>query len=173
MLGRARGFFISAKKGGLMSEKVSEVRLQSGTVIRHRVTGYEGVVDGITEIRDCFTSAGAPLSRLSSKYSFQYRIVVSDESTRRIAPTEDLEVLDGAVLVFCPHCRDSFQSKPGTLGKPRDRCQCGAWICPSCLYCQGAISDSAAPESCVYQRKRLVKKVAMAKRTKVRKSNSG
>ena len=105
-----------------MSEKVSEVRLQSGTVIRHRVTGYEGVVDGITEIRDCFTSAGAPLSRLSSKYSFQYRIVVSGESTRRIAPTEDLEILDGAVLVFCPHCRDSFQSKPGTVGKPRGRC---------------------------------------------------
>src|SRR2546427_497406 len=101
------------------------------------------------------------------------RFVVSGESTRRIAPTEDLEVLDGAVLVFCPHCRDSFQSKPGTLGKPRGRCQCGAWICPSCLYCQGAISDSTAPESCVYQRKRLVKKVAMAKRTKVRKSNSG
>jgi hypothetical protein len=154
-----------------MSERGSELRLQNGTVIRHRVTGYEGIVDGVTEIRDCFTSGGEPLSRLSSKYTFQYRIVVSGESTRRIAPVEDLEILEGASLVFCPNCRLSFQSIPGTLGKPRGRCQCGSWICPACLYCQGAIRDSEGAEPCLYQRKRLVKKLAMAKRAKSRKSN--
>jgi hypothetical protein len=156
-----------------MSGKASEVRLQNGTVIRHRVTGYEGIVDGITEIKDCFTSGGERLNGLSSKYTFQYRIVVSGEAIRRIAPAEDLEVLDGVSLVFCANCRNSFQSMPGSVGKPRGRCQCGSWICPSCLYCQGAISVSEGTEPCTYQRKRLVKRLAMAKRTKSRKSNAG
>jgi hypothetical protein len=157
-----------------MSEKGSEVRLENGTVIRHRVAGYEGIVDGTTEIRDCFTSGGEPLSKLSSKHTFQYRIVISGQALRRVAPAEDLEVLEGAALVLCSNCRSSFQSKPGSAGKPRGRCQCGGWICPSCLYCQGAVSGSATaePSVCLYQRKRLVRQLAIEKRTKSRKSNS-
>lgn len=169
---RARGFFLLGKRG-FMSEKVCEVRLENGTVIRHRVAGYEGIVDGTTEIRDCFTAGGEPLSKLSSKHTFQYRIAISGESLCRIAPAEDLEVLEGSALVLCSNCRRSFQSKPGSAGKLRGRCQCGGWICPSCLYCQGAVSDSATaePSVCLYQRKRLVRQHATEKRPKSRKNN--
>jgi hypothetical protein len=143
-----------------MSEKHFETRLQDGTMIRHAVTGYEGRIDGITEIRDCFTSGGEHLGRLNSKHTFQYRILVAGETARRIAPAEDLEVLEEAMLVSCPNCGSSFQSKPGAPGKPRGRCQCGGWICPSCLFCQG----TAAPSACSEQRKRLVKKLAVEKK---------
>jgi hypothetical protein len=156
-----------------MSDKICEVRLQNGTMIRHVVTGYEGRIDGITEIRDCFTSGGERLGRLSSKYTFQYRILVAGESARRIAPAEDLQVLEQAALVVCPNCQGSFQSKPGAAGKPRGRCKCGGWICPTCLFCQASVPDSSAggPSACSEQRKRLLRKRAMEKKTS-RKSRS-
>jgi hypothetical protein len=39
--------------------------------------------------------------------------------------------------VVCSRCGYSFHSKPGFGDKPGGRCQCGGWICPACLACQG------------------------------------
>jgi hypothetical protein len=74
-----------------MSEKIRP-NLANGTLVRHKTKGYEGKIDGITEIKACFTREGAP-SPTPLKDSFQYRIVVAEETMRRIAPAEDLEVL--------------------------------------------------------------------------------
>jgi hypothetical protein len=147
-----------------MPAKVEESKLQDGTMIRHRASGYEGRIDGITEIRACFTVGGKALGNGSSKHTFQYRIVVSGEPMRRIAPAEDFEILDGVIAVACPVCHGSFQSKPGFVGKPGGRCQCGEWICPKCLYCQAPDADRAAKSTCLNQRKRLVRKLAAEKK---------
>ena len=111
-----------------MSERPEEIRLQDGTLIRHKVAGYEGRIDGTTEIKSCFTTGGELLDKPSTKQIFQYRVAVKGESMRRIAPAEDLEVLDGVVEVVCPRCRSSYWSKPGLTDKPGGRCGCGEWI---------------------------------------------
>lgn len=138
-----------------MSVRIDEVKLQDGTLIRHRVTGYEGRIEGTTEIKTCFTAGGELLGKSNTKQIFQYRVVIDGESMRRIAPAEDLEILEGVTEVICPRCRFSFQSRPGSAGKPGGRCQCGGWICPSCSACQDATQDPPCPK----QGKRLAKRL--------------
>jgi len=149
-----------------MSERREQVRLQDGTLIRHNVVGYEGRIDGTTEMKPCFTVGGELLVKPDTKQIFQYRVAVAGESMRRIAPPEDLEVLEGVVEVDCPGCHSSFHSKPGLIDKPGGRCKCGAWICPSCLACQGTGMKAAkdGPPPCLKERKRLVRKLAAEKK---------
>lgn len=150
-----------------MSEKIVEVKLQDGTLIRHKVAGYEGRIEGTTAIKTCFTAAGESLGNPVTKQTFQYRVTVKGESMRRIAPAEDLEILDGVVEVICPRCHSSFQSKPGHTDKPRGRCQCGEWICPVCLACQDTIEETAksGKSPCVKERKRLARRLAIQKKS--------
>lgn len=151
-----------------MSERIEQVKLQDGTLIRHNVVGYEGRIDGITEIKACFTVAGQLLEKPNTKQIFQYRVVIAGESIRRIAPPEDLEILEGVVKVDCSRCHSSFNSKPGLIDKPGGRCQCGAWICPSCLACRSTGMEAAkdGQPSCLKERKRLLRKLAAQKRRK-------
>ena len=69
-----------------MSVTIPEAKLQDGTLIRHKVVGYKGRIDGTTEIKTCFTARGEILSRPNTKQIFQYRVVIDGESMRRIAP---------------------------------------------------------------------------------------
>ena len=147
-----------------MSEKIDQVRLQDGTLIRHKIAGYEGRIDGTTEIRTCFTAGGKLLEKLTNKQTFQYRVVIKGEPMRRIAPAEDLEILEGVAEVICPGCHSSFRSKPGLVDKPRGRCQCGGWICPSCLACRDTGNGGKSP--CANQRKRLTRKLALQNKAK-------
>jgi hypothetical protein len=151
-----------------MSERKVEVKLQDGTLVRHKVAGYEGRIDGTTEIKNCFTVRGESLGNPTTKELFQYRVVVTGESLRRIAPAEDLEILDGVVEVICPKCHCSFQSSPGLTDKPRGRCQCGGWICPTCLACQDLNDEptQSRQSPCVKQRKRLARRLAMEKKAR-------
>ena len=77
-----------------MLRKPDQVKLQDGTQVRHKVLGYEGLIEGTTGIKACFTDNGALLNKLASKQTFQYRVAVKGESTRRIAPDDDLEILE-------------------------------------------------------------------------------
>lgn len=149
-----------------MSERIEQVKLRDGTLIRHNVVGYEGRIDGITEIKACFTVAGQLLEKPNTKQIFQYRVVIAGESMRRIAPPEDLEILEGVVKVDCSPCHSSFNSRPGLVDKPGGRCQCGAWICPSCLACRSTGMEAAkdGQPSCLKERKRLLRKLAAQKR---------
>jgi hypothetical protein len=150
-----------------MSERRVEDKLQDGTLIRHKVAGYEGRIEGTTEIKSCFTVRGELLVN-PAKQLFQYRVVVKGESLRRIAPAEDLEILDGVVDVICLCCHCSFQSKPGLADKPRGRCQCGGWICPACLACQDVNGEPVKmrPSPCPKQRKRLATRLAIQKKAR-------
>ena len=143
-----------------MSKLIETTKLPAGTLIRHKITGYEGRIDGITEIKACFTKAGAVAAGPSSKEIFQYRVEVVGESLRRIAPLEDLEILEGVVDVVCASCAYAFQSKPGMANKAAGRCDCGAWICPVCLSCK------AGDGACSKQTARKARKVAAQKKAK-------
>jgi len=149
-----------------MSERREQVKLQDGTLIRHNVIGYEGRIDGTTEIKPCFTMAGELMAKPDTKQIFQYRVAVAGEAMRRIAPPEDLEVLEGVVEVVCLSCHSSFHSKPGLIDKPGGRCQCGAWICPSCLACRSTGMKAAKdePPPCLKEKKRLLRKLAAEKK---------
>lgn len=149
-----------------MSKTLEEVKLQDGTLIRHKVVGYEGRIEGTTGIASCFTAAGSLLPGSSTRQTFQYRVVVAGESMRRVAPAEDLEILEGVAEVVCPHCRYSFRSKPGVGNKPGGRCECGGWICPACLACQGINdgADKGVAPVCSKQRSRQIKKLAATKK---------
>jgi hypothetical protein len=150
-----------------MSSKMESVRLQNGTLIRHKTAGYTGMIDGTTEIRECFTAGGKLLAGNSGKQTFQYRVVIAGDSMRRIAPEEDLEVLQAAGIIVCHNCKTSFRSKPGAAGKASGLCQCGHWICPTCLSCQDIVGDAERGVSvCAGQRRRLVRKVALEKKKK-------
>lgn len=150
-----------------MSSKVESVRLQNGTLIRHKTAGYTGMIDGTTEIRECFTAGGKLLAGNSGKQTFQYRVFVAGDSMRRIAPEEDLEVLQAAGIIVCHTCKTSFRSKPGAVGKATGLCQCGNWICPACLSCQAIVGDAErGVPACADQRRRLVRKVAQEKKNK-------
>ena len=142
-----------------MPETINEAKLQDGTLIRHRIVGYEGRIDGTTGLKICFTQGGAALGNSNTKQLFQYRVLVQGEIMRRIAPLEDLEVLEGVVAVICPGCHASFRSKPGRANKPGGRCQCGGWICPFCSTCQ-----QTTP--CAKQRLRLARKLGLKKKAK-------
>lgn len=151
-----------------MSEKMDQIKLRDGTLIRHKVMGYEGRIDGTTEIKGCFTRAGELLDKSRAKEVFQYRVLVKGETMRRIAPAEDFEILEGVVEIICPSCHSSFRNKPGLVDKPAGRCQCGGWICPSCLACAGASEETAQGKQplCPKQRKRVVKKLALLKKAR-------
>lgn len=141
-----------------MSETTPEVKLKDGTLIRHKVIGYEGRTDGITSLRSCFTRQGDPLGNAPTKQAFQYRVLITGEALRRVAPLEDLEILEGSVEAVCPACHFAFSTKPGHVNKPGGRCSCGEWICPSCWMCQ-------TKEPCAKQRLRLVRKSAVKKKS--------
>lgn len=143
-----------------MSEVKVQSKLQDGTLIRHKVVGYEGRIDGITQIKGCFTAGGKLLDKPNSKEAFQYRVEIKGEPMRQIAPAEDLEVLEGVVKIACPHCRFSFETRPGFTDKPAGRCECGGWICPSCLECRGGNAEA----SCAKQKRRLARKLALQKK---------
>ena len=151
-----------------MSKIFEEVKLQDGILIRHKVIGYEGRIDGTTEIKSCFTAAGALLPKPNSGQTFQYRVLVAGESMRRIAPAEDLEILEGIADLVCPRCRYSFRNKPGLANKPGGRCECGGWICPACLACQGVAdgAEKAAAPVCLKQRNRQTRKLAARKKSR-------
>ncbi|MGH7831088.1 MAG: hypothetical protein ACREP8_13030, partial [Candidatus Binatia bacterium] len=102
---------------------------------------------------------GEILSKPNTKQIFQYRVLIHGEPMRRIAPAEDLEVIEGVAEVVCPSCRYSFRTKPGFSDKAGGRCQCGGWICPSCLLCQ-------ATAACPKQAKRLARKLAPKKKAR-------
>jgi hypothetical protein len=108
------------------------------------------------------------LGKPIAKETFQYRVVVKGEAMRRIAPAEDFEILDGVVEVVCPGCHSSYQSKPGLADKPRGRCQCGEWICPTCLACENQNEKSAKRRKspCLNQRKRLARRQAIQKKAR-------
>ena len=144
-----------------MGEIVNKVSLQDGTLVRHKVMGYHGTIEGRTEIKTCFTRGGVVLTMPLAKETFQYRVVVSGESMRHIAPAEDLEIIDAMAEIVCFRCHYAFRSKPGILDKAGGRCQCGGWICPACMACQ---TESSEP--CVKQRKRMLKKLANDKKSK-------
>jgi len=152
-----------------VSERRDEVKLQDGTLIRHKVAGYEGRIDGTTEIKTCFTAEGKLLDKSNSKQTFQYRVAIEGQLMRRIAPAEDLEILEEVTLVICPRCHRSFRSKPGLGDKPRGRCQCGGWICPSCLACQGPseATTKSGQSSCPKQQRRLATKLVLQKKRRM------
>ena len=50
-----------------------------------------------------------------AKEAFQYRVVVSGETMRHIAPAEDLEILDAMTEVVCFRCHYAFRTKPGVV----------------------------------------------------------
>jgi len=142
-----------------MSKVIEALALPNGTMIRHKTVGYTGRIDGTTAIRACFTAGGELLGNAASKHAFQYRVSVAGESLRRIAPAEDLEILEQAAQVICASCGHSFHSKLGFEGKPRGRCRCGGWICPICLSCWNG--EGAEKRACVNERKRQSKKLGV------------
>ena len=150
-----------------MSKNRVDVKLENGTLIRHKVAGYEGRIEGITEIRSCFTLSGELLPHPTSKHLFQYRVMVEGESLRRIAPADDFEILEAFGEVICPACHCSFQNKPGLADKPRGRCKCGGWICPTCLACQEMNEEPAKARRspCPNQRKRIATRLAIQKKS--------
>ena len=142
--------------------------LIDGTLVRHKVNGYEGRIEGITEIKACFTRAGVSLPISAASEQFQYRVVVVGELLRRIAPMADLEIVQQTMEIVCWNCNRAFRTKPGVVDKPAGRCQCGAFICPSCLRCQveGTDPGKGAASSCLNQRKRLGRKHALERKLK-------
>lgn len=151
-----------------MSKTLEEVKLQDGTLIRHKVVGYQGRIEGTTQIKTCFTAGGELLARPPSAQTFQYRVVIPGEPLRRVAPAEDLEILEEMAEVVCLRCRYSFRSKPGIGNKPGGRCECGGWICPACLACQATNDppDKAGTPVCSKQRSRQTRKLAARKKSR-------
>jgi hypothetical protein len=141
-----------------------EISLRDGTMVRHKQRGYQGKIEGTTAIKTCFTRGGALLDVPTTKEAFQYRVAVSGESMRHIAPVEDLEILDAAEAILCIRCHQNFYSKPGLAGKAGGRCACGGWICPVCLGCQAEDAVEGRSRSCADQRKRFLKKLANEKK---------
>jgi hypothetical protein len=148
-----------------MIDKI-QVSVADGTLVRHKTNGYEGKIEGITEIKACFTRGGVLLATPLTKEPFQYRVVVTGESMRHIAPVEDLEILEETAEVVCFRCHKAFRTKPGLFDKPAGRCECGGLICPACWGCQVAEADSTKG-SCSKQRKRLVRKLANETKSKL------
>lgn len=142
-----------------MAEKIDVLR--DGTLVRHKLKGYEGKIEGTTAIKACFTKGGA--LQETTKETFQYRVVVDGQSMRYIAPVDDLEIVDAVVEVHCISCQKTFYSKPGLLAKACGRCTCGGWICPVCLSCQNEEAAKNKATACASQRKRLAKKLANEK----------
>jgi len=142
-----------------MSDTIT-ISLRDGTLVRHKKKGYEGKIEGTTAIKACFTRGGASMEAPFSKEAFQYRVAVSGESMRYIAPIDDLEILDAVAEIHCVRCYKPFHTKPGVAGKAGGRCACGRWICPVCMGCQAEEADNNKGTSCANQRKRFLKRLA-------------
>lgn len=145
-----------------MADKI-EINLRDGTLVRHKMIGYEGKIEGTTAIKTCFTRGGVLMVGPVGKESFQYRVAVTGVPMRYIAPVEDLEILDAATAIICARCQKDFYTRPGLVGKPCGRCACGGWICPVCLACQAEDAAKDKQTACASQRKRFLKKIALEK----------
>jgi hypothetical protein len=150
----------------MMIQASTQPRLSDGTLVEHKVSGYRGRIDGITEIKSCFTRAGANAMPNSIKDAFQYRIAVTGEPMRHIAPAEDLNVVveEAKVNISCFKCHTVFRTNPGVANRRNGRCECGGWICPECLACD---SSSAAADTnragCTKQTQRMKRRHAGGK----------
>ncbi len=58
--------------------------IENDTLVRHKILGYEGLIDGQTSLKLLFTGERG--------CSAQYRIKVLGQDKRFIAPEEDLEL---------------------------------------------------------------------------------
>jgi hypothetical protein len=58
--------------------------IENDTLVKHKILGYEGLVDGVTKLKMLYTGERA--------VEFQYRIKVLGQDKRFIAPEEDLEI---------------------------------------------------------------------------------
>lgn len=58
--------------------------IENDTLVRHKILGYEGLIDGQTSLKMLFTGERGCAS--------QYRIKVLGQDKRFIAPEEDLEL---------------------------------------------------------------------------------
>lgn len=151
-----------------MTSKLEPVLLRDGTLVKHRVAGYQGKIEGTTEIKGCFTKGGILLGVPLAKEAFQYRIAVAGEASRHIAPSDDLEILEESTPIVCFSCNYAFRSKPDRTDKPSGRCHCGGWICPSCLSCrlENTEPSKSAKPACSKQRKRWARKLANEQKAK-------
>ncbi len=58
--------------------------IENDTLVKHKILGYEGLVDGVTKLKMLYTGERG--------VEFQYRIKVLGQDKRFIAPEEDLVV---------------------------------------------------------------------------------
>jgi len=63
---------------------------EEGSVVKHKILGYEGLIDGHTNLKMLFTG--------NRKCEFQYRIKIPNQDKRLIAPEEDLKMLKAPVI---------------------------------------------------------------------------
>jgi len=60
--------------------------IENDTLVKHKILGYEGLIDGYTRMKLIFTGERG--------CEYQYRIKVPGVDKRFIAPEEDLEIGD-------------------------------------------------------------------------------
>ena len=58
--------------------------IENDTLVKHKILGYEGLIDGQTNMKILFTGERG--------VAFQYRIKVLGQEKRFVAPEEDLEI---------------------------------------------------------------------------------
>jgi len=58
--------------------------IENDTLVKHKILGYEGLIDGQTRMKLIFTGERG--------CEYQYRIKVLGQDKRFIAPEEDLEI---------------------------------------------------------------------------------
>jgi hypothetical protein len=83
---------------GTLTTEQNWLRMPNGTKVRHRVEGYEGSIDGLTEI----VEKGAALN---PDRRTQYRVDVG-QPQRKLAPEADLLILsdaDGLMMIGKQH----------------------------------------------------------------------
>ena len=62
---------------------------EDGVLVKHKKLGYEGLIDGRTNLTMLFTG--------NKQCAFQYRVKLPDQDNRLIAPEEDLQMLKAPV----------------------------------------------------------------------------
>jgi hypothetical protein len=63
---------------------------EDGSLVKHKILGYKGLIDGRTNMKMLFTG--------NRKCEFQYRVKVPNQDKRLIAPKEDLRMLKAPVV---------------------------------------------------------------------------
>jgi hypothetical protein len=58
--------------------------IENDTLVKHKILGYEGLVDGVTKLKMLYTGERGS--------EFQYRIKILGQDKRFIAPEEDLVI---------------------------------------------------------------------------------